>query len=134
MKFLKRYKMPILYLVFGVLTTIINIASYHIFYNVLHFSNTLSNVISWLLSVTFAYITNKIWVFESTDKGIKAIFREVISFFSCRLATGVLDILIMYISVDILSYPALPFKVISNVVVIILNYVMSKLIIFKKQK
>lgn len=127
----KKYKMPILYLLFGGLTTLINIATYFIFYDILHLNNVASNIIAWIVSVIFAFITNKIYVFESKSKSI---IYELSTFFACRLGTGFLDLGIMYLTVDILKWNALLMKVISNIVVIVLNFVFSKLIIFKKDR
>lgn len=128
-----KYKEALLYLVFGGLTTAINIISYHLLYEVLSVSNTLSNIIAWVLSVLFAFITNKIWVFESKERGA-ALLREAVSFFGCRAATGVLDVAIMFLCVDLFFLPATPCKIASNVLVIILNFIFSKLLIFKGDK
>lgn len=130
---MKKHKSFIAYGVFGVLTTIVNIVTYNICYNNLGISNTLSNIAAWILAVTFAYLTNKVWVFDSKSWKWEVLRREVPAFISCRLATGVLDIVIMFICVDIIGLHALLMKVISNVLVIILNYVFSKLVIFKKK-
>lgn len=130
---MKKHKSFIAYGVFGVLTTIVNIVTYNICYNSLGISNTLSNIAAWILAVTFAYLTNKVWVFDSKSWKWEVLRREVPAFISCRLATGVLDIVIMFICVDIMGLHALLMKVISNVLVIILNYVFSKLVIFKKK-
>ena len=129
---LKKYKFIILYGIFGALTTIINIAVYGVFYNVLGVSNVISNIIAWILSVLFAFITNKLWVFESKSFDFKIFMKELGSFTACRLATGVLDLGIMFVGVDLLKGPAMILKVASNIIVIILNYVMSKLFVFKK--
>lgn len=123
------YKEPILYLIFGGLTTLVNIITYFVCYNMASLSNVISTIIAWILSVIFAFITNKIYVFESKSKSIIV---ELTSFFLCRLGTGILDLGIMYFTVDILKWHALLMKIISNVIVIILNYIFSKLIIFKK--
>ena len=130
---IKKHKSFIAYGVFGVLTTIVNIVTYNICYNNLGISNTLSNIAAWILAVTFAYLTNKVWVFDSKSWKWEVLRREVSAFISCRLATGILDIVIMFICVDIMGLHALLMKVISNVLVIILNYVFSKLVIFKKK-
>ena len=130
---MKKHKSFIAYGVFGVFTTIVNIVTYNICYNNLGISNTLSNIAAWILAVTFAYLTNKVWVFDSKSWKWEVLRREVPAFISCRLATGVLDIVIMFICVDIMGLHALLMKVISNVLVIILNYVFSKLVIFKKK-
>lgn len=130
---IKKHKSFIAYGVFGVFTTIVNIVTYNICYNNLGISNTLSNVAAWVLAVTFAYLTNKVWVFESKSWKWEILRREVPAFISCRLATGIMDIVIMFICVDIMGLPAMVMKVVSNVLVIILNYIFSKLIIFKKK-
>lgn len=129
---MKKYKSFIAYAVFGVFTTIVNIVTYNICYYKWDFSNTLSNIIAWLLAVTFAYLTNKAWVFESKLWTWQVLQKEIPAFISCRLATGVMDLIIMFVCVDILGWHALLMKLISNVLVIILNYVFSKLVIFKK--
>ena len=130
---IKKYKFLILYGIFGVLTTVINIAVYGIFYSVLGVSNVISNIIAWVISVLFAFITNKLWVFESKSFDFKVFMKELGSFTVCRVATGVLDLGIMFVSVDLLKGPAMILKVASNIIVIILNYVMSKLFVFKKK-
>lgn len=127
----EKYKEPVMYLVFGGLTTLVNVVAYYLFYELLSVSNTCSTLLSWFLSVLFAFITNKLWVFESKEGGV-ALLREAASFFGCRAATGALDLLIMWLCVDILAFRAMICKIGSNVIVIILNYVFSKLIIFKK--
>ena len=130
-KLLKKYKFIILYGIFGVLTTIINIVTYALCYDMFNISNVVSNIIAWILSVLFAFITNKIWVFESKCFDFKIFIKELWNFIVCRLATGALDLGIMYVGVDLLKGPALILKVASNIIVIILNYVMSKLFVFK---
>ena len=130
---IKKYRSFIAYDVFGVFTTIVNIATYNLSYNSLGFSNTLSNVTAWFLAVTFAYLTNKVWVFGSPSWKWEVLKKEVTAFISCRLATGLLDIVIMYVCVDVLCMHALLMKVISNILVIVLNYIFSKLVIFKKK-
>lgn len=85
------------------------------------------------MAVTFAYLTNKSWVFESKSWEWQVLRKEVPAFISCRLATGIMDLVIMYIFVDILDWHAMLMKFVSNVLVIILNYIFSKLVIFKKK-
>ncbi|MCI5874666.1 MAG: GtrA family protein [Roseburia sp.] len=128
-----KYKELISYGIFGVLTTVINIAVYTVCYNLLGISNVVSNVIAWILSVLFAYVTNKIWVFESKSTEWKVLIYEMGSFFGCRLATGLLDLAIMYVTVDKLALNSTLMKCVSNVIVIIANYIFSKLVIFKKK-
>ena len=130
---LKKYQSFIAYGVFGVLTTVVNIVTYHLCYHSIQLSNTLSNVVAWILAVAFAYLTNKVWVFDSGSWKWDVLKKEIPAFVSCRLATGVLDLAIMYVSVDVMRFPALFMKVASNALVIVLNYIFSKLVIFKKK-
>ena len=81
-----------------------------------------------MLSIAFAFITNKLWVFES--RKIKSIIHELPAFLLCRILTGVLDVLIMYVSVDVLSLNGIIMKIVSNIIVIVLNYIASKWVIF----
>jgi len=131
-KFIHKNKKVILYLLFGVMTTAINIIAYNLCYYCFNISNNISNIVAWILSVLFAYITNKKWVFESQIFNFRIVVKELFSFLGCRFITGLLDIVIMYISVDILKLTPWIFKIISNLIVIILNYIVSKLIVFRK--
>lgn len=130
----KQHREVILYLVFGGLTTVVNVAAYVLFARVFNFNTTISTVAAWFFSVLFAYLTNRKWVFESQAKGFSDILREVVSFFSCRLLTGVVDWLIMLAFVDGLKFNDVLIKILANVIVIILNYIASKLIIFAKKE
>lgn len=133
LELVKKYRSFILYAVFGVLTTIVNLVVYHLCYYEAGMSNLVSNVFAWVMAVTFAYLTNKSWVFESKSWSWSVLRVEVPAFVSCRLATGFMDLAIMYFSVDVLGWHAMLMKFISNVLVILLNYVFSKLVIFKKR-
>ena len=134
LELMKKYKDIILYCFFGALTTLVNIVLYNVCFYLLSTGNLWANIISWIASVLFAYITNKLWVFSSKSFKLNVIVKEMLSFFGCRVFTGLLDILIMYIAVDRLHLTAWLFKILSNIIVIILNYVASKCIIFKKEK
>ena len=131
---IKKYRHMILYVLFGGLTTVINMAVYALCYEVCGMSNVLSTVLAWLVVVLTAYITNKVWVFESRSFDRKTVLREMASFFGCRIATGVLDVGIMYGAVDVMGWNGTLWKLISNVIVIILNYIASKLLIFRKKE
>ena len=126
-----KYKEIVLYIFFGGATTLVNILSYYFCSYVIQLNTTMSTVIAWLLSVIFAYITNKIWVFESKTNNLKSIFKEITSFFGCRLVTGLMDLVIMITFVDYLLFNDMIIKIMSNILVIIMNYIASKLVIFK---
>ena len=129
---LQKNKQLIFYLFFGVCTTLINTVCYGLLYECLEVNNVISTIIAWLLAVIFAFVTNKRLVFESQSGSGKELVRELVSFFGCRLATGVLDVIIMVIAVDIMGWHSLVWKLIANVIVIVINYVVSKWIIFRK--
>lgn len=132
-KLLLKYKSFISYAFFGVCTTVVNVVSYYLCFNIAGIWNVVSTVIAWVLAVLFAYITNKIWVFESKSFVRKVLVKEIPAFFGCRLATGVLDVVIMYMAVDVMHSNGTVWKIISNILVIIINYVASKIVIFKKR-
>ena len=121
------------YLIFGALTTIANIVSYAVLYYLFHISNGVSNVLAWIIGATFAYITNKLYVFNSKVNTKIELFKEIVYFYGCRLLTLVIDEGIMIFTVDKLGWNALLMKIIANIIVIILNFVFSKILIFKKQ-
>ena len=118
------------YLVVGVLTTIISIAVFTGCYRKLKMSTVVSNIISWILAVAFAYVANKIFVFQSPSWEMAMVIKEIIGFVSARLLTLGFDIAFIYITVDKLHWNDILCKIGSNVVVMIVNYVASKLFIF----
>lgn len=126
-----KYKEVLLYLFFGGCTTLVNIISF-VLLRLLNIDLYVSNVVAWILSVLFAFVTNKLYVFESNSKNAKKTFVEGIYFFGCRLLSLFFDIGIMYLLVNILSVNEVVSKVASNIFVIIINYFFSKMIIFKK--
>lgn len=130
----EKYKSLVLYAVFGVLTTLVNMGAYWLCFNAIGMPNVPATVIAWLLAVCFAFITNKLWVFDSKSFDKKTLRYEIPTFFGARIATGLLDVLIMYVAVDVLKWDSMVWKLISNVIVIVLNYIASKLVIFKKKE
>ena len=126
-----KYKSILAYLFFGVCTTIVNIVTYYLFSEAIRLSTALSTSLAWLLAVLFAFVTNKLWVFNSCTWDRQVILRELVSFMICRIATGILDLGIMVFTVDFLHWNGMLMKVLSNILVIILNYAASKLLIFK---
>ena len=125
----KKYKGIINYLIFGGLTTLLSIITYALFSKVFNIDYLISNVLSWVLAVLFAYITNKLFVFESkSKKNIK----EITSFFFFRIISLVMEMVILYIIVDMLYIDDLVTKIIAQVIVIVANYVFSKVFVFNK--
>ncbi len=129
-----KYKEPILYIIFGGLTTLVNWGSFWLLFEIFHIDYLVATALAWLLSVAFAYITNRIWVFESKADTAKAVALEILAFFAFRLLSGGMDMGLMYVGVDLLHINELLMKLLSNVVVVIANYIFSKLFIFRKKK
>ncbi|MCE5196001.1 MAG: GtrA family protein [Negativicutes bacterium] len=132
-KFINKYKTLIFYLFFGIITTFINLIIYHILYTIFTIPNIFSTAIAWIFAVIFAYLTNKLWVFNSKAVDGFTLKHEISTFFAARILTGILDVVIMYAAVDVLRMNATIWKLISNILVVILNYAASKLIIFRKK-
>lgn len=132
----KKNKEIINYLIIGVLTTLISIGVYTILtISILNPNNAIelqiANVISWIIAVLFAYITNRKYVFESKDKNILG---ELIKFSGSRITTLLIEIVFMFIFVSLIHFNDKIMKIIAQIIVIVLNYVFSKIFVFKKAK
>ena len=153
-KFWNKYKEIITYIIFGVLTTIVSWGTYNVFVGAVKMPVWLGNALSWICAVTFAYVTNKLWVFESKSWNIKLVVKEIISFFGSRALTGVLfeilgPTLLAKVGFDNLFYPLFEkmhlnwgflytegfcSKVVLSVIVVIVNYFFGKFLVFSKKK
>ena len=127
-----KYKELILYVFFGGLTTLVNWGGYWLLADLFHVPYLCATAIAQIVSILFAYVTNRIWVFESKAKGVAAVFWEMVRFFGCRGASFVLDLLCMRVGVGALHINDKVMKLLSNVIVIIVNYVFSKVFVFRK--
>ncbi|ETY73469.1 GtrA family protein [Lactiplantibacillus fabifermentans] len=127
----QRYQSVISYLIFGGLTTVVNIVVFWLFNSVIAWPVWLANAVAWFLSVLFAYITNKLWVFDSKTPTAGAVIREATSFFGFRLLSFFIDEAIMIIGTSVFHGNSLVVKIIDQVVVVVLNWFFSKLFIFK---
>ena len=130
---IKKYKDVLSYLVFGVLTTVVNYMIYLPIYNFCGVSAAVSNMIAWVGAVIFAFLTNKPFVFHSHDWSAGTVVPELTKFVSCRLASGVLETAILLLTVDCLHWNGNVWKLVTQVLVIIVNYVGSKLLVFRKK-
>ena len=128
-----RYWDILSYLIFGVLTTVVNYLVYLPVYNILGLSAALSNAIAWVVAVAFAYLTNKPFVFKSHDWSAKTVIPELTKFVSCRVASGAAETLILLVTVDLLHWNGNIWKLITSVLVVALNYFASKFLVFKKK-
>lgn len=130
-----KYKEIINYLFFGGCTTIVNFISYYIPARIIEIDEIISNVIAWCVSVLFAYITNKLFVFSSKTESLTQTIKEMFSFIFARLFTGVLcDVSLFALMIYVLHINDIVSKITTQVIVVVLNYVLSKLVIFKKKK
>lgn len=136
-----------MYLIFGVLTTVVSWGSYALFEILLGVFikdaivlSSVANVLSWIVAVLFAFVTNKLWVFESKSWKGCVLVKELGSFVGSRLLTGVLEWfgvpLLMFIGLDqaILGIEGMLAKILISIIVVILNYILSKLLVFRKKK
>lgn len=119
-----------LYIVFGVLTTLINVATYALLARVVGVDYLVSNAVAWIVSVLFAHVTNKFFVFRSMVLELRKALRELASFVGSRALTGLLDMGLMYLLVDVLDVNDLWSKVGVNALVVVLNYVLGKYYVF----
>ncbi len=126
-----KYREVLLYLFFGVLTTAISWGSFYLFHYPLAIDELLANLLSWVAAVLFAFFTNRIWVFRTHGVGF---FREMLLFFGARIGTLLFEELVIFLFVTTLAYHAMAVKMLGNIAVLVLNYVLSKLIVFRKKK
>ena len=129
----KRYWDIISYLIFGVLTTAVNYIVYLPLYNLVGLSAAVSNAIAWAASVAFAYLTNKPFVFKSHDWSINTVVPELVKFVGCRVGSGLAETLIIFVAVDLLNFNGNIIKLITSFIVVILNYVASKFLVFRQK-
>lgn len=128
--FYKARKEVLLYLFFGVLTTLVSILSFALFHRAAGITETIANVPSWILAVLFAYVTNRTWVFASRSSDI---LPEMAAFFGGRLGSLAVEELILWLFASLLNLNAMAVKITAQIVVVVLNYFISKLLVFRKK-
>lgn len=129
----QKYKDLLLYLIFGVLTTAVNYIIYYPCYNFLNLSAAVSNVIAWCGAVAFAFLTNKPIVFQSKSWSLSVLLPELGKFLTCRIGSGLMETGLLFLTVDLLRWNGNWMKLLLNVLVMVINYVGSKLFVFKKR-
>src|SRR5574344_704834 len=129
--FLKASATFIRYCIAGAAATLFETGLYMLMYEMLGIYNVVSTFLSWFITVLFAFVTNKYFVYKS--KGGERIFKELLSFFSCRIGTGVFNLVWMFVTVDLLSWSQLWMTILSDLIVGIINYLVGMLMIFKKK-
>ena len=129
----ERYYDVITYLFFGGLTTVVNYLVYLPCYNLLGWSAGLSNVLAWLIAVAFAFLTNKPFVFRSFNWSWNVVWPELYKFVGCRIGSGVLETGVLFLFVDMLKWDGNVMKLVTAILVIVLNYIGSKFLVFTKK-
>ena len=132
--FYKKYKEGLMYLFFGGLAFFLNIFLFALFTDIMKINDLLANVISWVICVLFQYITNRTWVFDGHVEGSAALIKQISSFFGGRIFTLVVEEIIILVFITWLGFNRIAVKLVAQVVVIVLNYVISKLFVFKKKE
>ena len=132
--FWQKHREALLYLFFGALTTLLSILLFWLFTAGFGMDVLVANVISWILSVLFAYLTNAKWVFLARPQGAKEHAALLLRFYAGRLFTLGVEELLLWGFIKRLGLPAMPVKIVSQIAVIVLNYVVSKLLVFTKGK
>ena len=130
---IEKYWEIISYIFFGGLTTLVNWLVYFPLYNLMHIDSAVSNVIAWVISVAFAYLTNKPFVFKSHDWSAKTVLPELGKFVSARLFSGGFETACLFVFVTWLAFDGNIVKIFVSVAVVILNYIASKLVVFRKK-
>ena len=131
--FYRKYKEPLLYLFFGGVTFFLNLGLYWLFAHPLGVDPLVANIISWVLCVGFAYITNRVWVFREKARDARGIVREAVSFTAGRLATLGMEELVLWLGIEVLHIHDIAIKVVAQILVIVGNYVISKWVVFRKR-
>lgn len=139
-KLINRYKEIIIYIIFGVITTMVNWFVYSTIIFLTEIDMALCNVIAWFVSVLFAYVTNKVFVFKSNKWNLKILCNEVGLFFSARIVTGIIEIgglpLLFHLGIKraVFGIEGFVAKIFISIIVVILNYILSKLIVFHEKR
>ncbi len=129
----EKYEKLLVYLFFGGLTTVVNYLVYLPCYNLLHLSSAASNAASWAVAVAFAFLTNKPFVYKSHDWSAKTLLPELGKFVGCRLGSGLLETAVLFVAVDLLAGNGNVWKIAVSVIVVVLNYISGKLLVFRNR-
>lgn len=132
--FYKKHKEMLLYLFFGGLSFIVSIGTYALFNVMFSINELIANILSWVITVMFAFLTNRVWVFNSPTKSTNEFIRQLFAFYGGRIVTLIIEEMILFIFITWLNFSSMIVKIIAQIIVIILNYIISKLVIFKKER
>lgn len=133
-KLWKKHEEAMNYLFWGGVAFVLSMVLFFIFANIMQIYEQIANILSWIICVIFTYLTNRIFVFKSKTKGIKRVFKEFCDFVTARIMTLIMENAILFVMIDLLTINNMIAKLVGQFVVIVSNYVLSKLWIFKKEK
>ena len=132
--YIKKHRDIVSYIAFGVLTTVVNFLVFLFSRELLKMSATASNIIAWVIAVLFAFLTNKPFVFKSKNWSREVVIPEFIKFVTCRVGSGILETVFLFITVDCINWNGTVLKLIASGFVMVLNYIFGKYIAFKDSK
>ena len=132
--FFQKYTELIYYVFWGAATTGVNYIVYFLCTGLLRINYLVSNGLAWVAAVVFAFVVNKLFVFRSSSWAGNVVFGELWKFVSARILSGVLEFVLLFLFVDVAGIPDSPVKIAVGVIIVILNYVVSKLAIFKSSE
>ena len=132
--FYQKYKEPLLYVLFGGGTTLVNLLVFYAFTAWIVIDVLVANVLAWVAAVLFAYLTNRTWVFASRARGARKVVREVLTFFGGRVFTLLFEEAVIWLFIKQMGLPSMAVKLAAAVAIVILNYVISKLLVFRKKQ
>lgn len=130
----RKHKEAIDYLFWGGVAFILSMILFYLFANVMNIYEQIANIISWIICVIFTYLTNRTFVFCSKVRGLKNIFKEFKDFVTARVLTLVMENIILFVMIDLLSVNNMISKLVGQFAVIVSNYFLSKLWIFKNKE
>lgn len=130
----ERQKGIILYIFFGGLTTVVSFVVFWFFVHIIPFDPLVANTISWVISVAFAFFTNRVWVFNSPTHSARAFFKQLFMFYVGRLFSFAVEQLMIFVFINKLGFNDLIIKLIATIIVLILNYIISKVIVFRTKR
>ncbi len=129
---LKPYREQLLYVFFGGVSTVVNIGSFWLVSDRLGVHELTANIIAWIITMAVVYTTNRKWVFRSTAHGVKAVSAELAKFLAGRLLTLAIDELMLFVFITLLALPSMPVKIASQIIVVVINYFISRIVVFRK--
>ncbi len=132
--FYLRHREVLLYLFFGGLSFFVSLASFYLLHDKAGINELVANVLAWILATTFAYLTNRYWVFDGSTSSTADLLKQIASFYLARVATLAIEELIIFLFISILSFPAMAVKTAAQIIVIILNYIFSKRFVFRGKR